>query len=127
MAQLVRIHLQCRRPEFDPLFGKVLWRREQLLTLVAQMVRSLPAVWETQVLSLGPEDPLEKDMATYSSILVWKIPRTEEPGRLQSMGSQRVGHDRVTSLSPSPTAVVWPGEFHGLYSPWGCKESDMTD
>ena len=48
---------------------------------------------ETQVRSLGREDPLEKEMATHSSILAWKIPRTEEPGRLQSMGSQRVGHD----------------------------------
>jgi len=57
------------------------------------MVKSLPAVRETQVLSLGQEDPLEKDMATHSSILAWRIPRTEESGRLQSMGSQRVGHD----------------------------------
>ena len=48
---------------------------------------------ETQVLSLGQEDPLEKDMVTHSSILAWRIPRTEESGRLQSMGSQRVGHD----------------------------------
>ena len=52
------------------------------------MVKSLPAVQETQVLSLGQEDPLEKDMATHSSILAWRIPRTEESGRLQSMGSQ---------------------------------------
>ena len=57
------------------------------------MVKSLPAVQETQVLSLGEEEPLKKEMATHSSILVWKIPWTEEPGRLQSMGSQRVGHD----------------------------------
>ena len=53
---------------------------------------------ETQVQSLGQEDPLEEEMATHSSILVWKIPWTEEPGRLQSMGSQRVGHDWATSL-----------------------------
>ena len=57
------------------------------------MVKSLPAVQETQVLSLGWEDPLEKEMATHSSILAWKIPWMEEPGRLQSVGSQRVGHD----------------------------------
>ena len=57
------------------------------------MVKCLPAVWETQVRSLGWEDPLEKEMATHSSILAWKIPWTEEPDRLQSMGSQRVGHD----------------------------------
>ena len=57
------------------------------------MVKRLPAVQKTQVRSLGWEDPLEKEMATHSSTLAWKIPWTEEPGRLQSMGSQRVGHD----------------------------------
>ena len=62
-------------------------------SLVAQIVKRLPAVQETWVQSLGWEDPLEKEMETHSSTLAWKIPRTEEPGRLQSMGSQRVGHD----------------------------------
>ena len=62
-------------------------------SLMAQMVNCLPAMWETQVQSLGWEDPLEKEMATHSSTLAWKIPWTEEHGRLQSMGSQRVGHD----------------------------------
>ena len=57
------------------------------------MVKRLPAMWETQVRSLGGEDLLEKEMATHSSILAWRSPRMEEPGRLQSMGSQRVGHD----------------------------------
>ena len=56
--------------------------------MVAQMVKKLPAVWETQVQSLVREDLLEKGMATYSGILAWRIPWTEEPGRLQSMGSQ---------------------------------------
>ena len=60
------------------------------------MVKNLPAVQEMWVISLDQEDPLEKGMATHSSILAWKIPWTEEPGRLQSMGSQRVGHDLVT-------------------------------
>ena len=60
---------------------------------VAQMVKCLPAMRETWVQSLGREDPLEKEMATHSSTLAWKIPWTEEPGRLQSMGSQRVGQD----------------------------------
>ena len=64
-----------------------------LASLVAQMVKSLPAVQETCVQSLGWEDPLEKEVATHSSILAWKILWIEEPGRLQSMGSQRVGHD----------------------------------
>ena len=62
-------------------------------SLVAQMIKNLPAMLETQVRSLGWEDPLEKGMATHSSILAWRIPWTEEPGRLQSMGSQRVRHD----------------------------------
>ena len=60
---------------------------------VAQMVKNLPAVWETWVQSLGWEDPVEEGMDTYSSILAWRIPWTEEPGRLQSMELQRVGHD----------------------------------
>ena len=62
-------------------------------SLVAQTVKRLPAMQETWVRSLGREDPLEKEIATHSSILAWSIPWTEEPGRLQSMGSQRVGHD----------------------------------
>ena len=62
-------------------------------SLVAQTVKRLPAMWETRVQSLGWEDLLKKEMATHSSILAWKIPWTEEPGRLQFMGSQRVGHD----------------------------------
>ena len=66
---------------------------DTLISLVAQIVKRLPTVQETQVRSLGWEDPLEKEMATHSSTLAWKIPWTEEPGRLQSMGSQRVGHD----------------------------------
>ena len=57
------------------------------------MVKNLPAMWETQVQSMGQEDPLEKGMANHSSILAWRIPWTEEPGGLQSMESQRVGHD----------------------------------
>ena len=62
-------------------------------SLVAQIVERLPIMWETWVRSLGWEDPLEKEMSTHSSTLAWKIPWTEEPGRLQSTGSQRVGHD----------------------------------
>ena len=62
-------------------------------SLVAQRVKRLPAMRETWVRSLGWEDPLAKEMATHSSTLAWKIPWTEKPGRLHSMGSQRVGHD----------------------------------
>ena len=61
--------------------------------LVAQMVKNLSAMQETMVRPLGQEDPLEKELATHSSILAWRIPWTEEPGRLQSMGPQRAGHD----------------------------------
>ena len=62
-------------------------------SLMAQRLKRLPVVQETQVRSLGWEDPLEKEMATHSSILAWEIPWTEEPGGLQSTGSQRVRHD----------------------------------
>ena len=65
-------------------------------SLGAQLVMNFPTMWETQVQSLGQEDPPEKGMATHSSILAWRIPWTEEPGELQSMGSQRVRLDWVT-------------------------------
>ena len=78
----------------------ILWNLEQFLSttykhasLVAQTIKHLPAMWETWVWSVGQEDPLEKEMATHSSTLAWKIPWTEEPGRLQSMWLQRVGHE----------------------------------
>ena len=64
---------------------------------MAQTVKNLPVMQETRVRSLGWEDPLEEGMATHSSILARRIPWTEEPGGLQSMGSQRVGHNRVTN------------------------------
>ena len=67
-----------------------LWSRA---SLVAQRLKRLPGMWETWVRSLGWEDPLEKEIATHSSILAWRIPWTEEPCGLQSTGSQRVGHD----------------------------------
>ena len=73
------------------MFFKSLGRGSEVL--VAQRVKRLPAMRETWVRSLGQEDPLEKEMATHSSIPAWRIPRMEDPGGLQSMGSQRVGHD----------------------------------
>ena len=78
------------------------WKRSKVSRtdpVVTQSVKNPTAMQESQVRSLGWEDPLEKEIATHSSTLAWKIPWTEEPGRLQSMGSQRVGHDSVTSLS----------------------------
>ena len=68
-------------------------RLSRISLLVAQMVKSLPAMWETQIQSLGWEDLLEKGIATHSSILDWEIPWTEEPTRLQPMGLERVGHN----------------------------------
>ena len=68
-------------------------------SLVVQTIKCLPAMQKTWVRSLGLEDPLEKEMAIHSSILVWKIPWMEKPGGLQSVGSQRVRHDWATSLS----------------------------
>ena len=71
---------------------------DERASLVAQRLKGLPAMQETWVQSLGQEDPLEKEMATHSSILAWRIPWTEKLGGLQSTGSQRVGHDWATSL-----------------------------
>ena len=71
----------------------VLFRCHSMASLVAQRLKRLSAMRETQVCSLGQEESLEKEMATHSSILAWRIPWMEEPGRLQSTGLQRVGHD----------------------------------
>ena len=98
-------------------------------SLVAQLVKNLPVMQETWVQSLGQEDPLENIMAAHSSILAWRIPWTEEPGRLQSMGLQRVGHDWVTftlcwlykigsEVSESHSVVSNSLRSHGLYSLW---------
>ena len=70
------------------------------------MVRNLPAKQETWVQSLGWEDPLEEEIATHSSILAWEIPWTEEPGGLQSMGSQRVGQDLATKHSTETNIIL---------------------
>ena len=71
----------------------VLFACDDMASLVAQRLKHLPAMWETLVQSLDRDSPLEKAVATHSSILAWRIPWMEEPGRLQSTGSQRVGHD----------------------------------
>ena len=70
---------------------------------------------EMYIWSLGREDPLEKEMVTHSSILAWRIPWTEEPGGLQSTGSQRVGHDWATSLHFSLLAILWNSAFKWVY------------
>ena len=77
------------------------------VSLVAQAVKNLPAMQEARVWSLSQEDPLEKEMATHFSILAWEIPWTEEPGRLQSMGSQRIGHNWATSTHRLLKKINW--------------------
>ena len=79
------------------------------------MVKCLPTMQETQVQFLGKED-LEKEMATHSSILAWNIPWMEEPGRLQSVGSQRVGHDWATSLSVVAQPCEYTKKTSNLYN-----------
>ena len=79
------------------------------------MVKRLPTMRETRVWSLGQEEPLVKELATHSSVLAWKIPWTEEPGRLQSMGSQRVGYDWATS--PHLTSTTYQPTYLLIYSP----------
>ena len=86
------------------------------VSLVAQMVKNLPAVQETWVRSLGWEDPLEKGTAPHSSILAWRIPWTEEPGRLQSMGSQRVTHYWATFMHKASGSAG--GRRDGSFSGW---------
>ena len=82
------------------------------------MVKSLPAMQETRVQSLGQEDPLEKEMANHSSILAWRIPKMEEPGRLHSTELQRVGHEWVTNTEWSMIVSSWvgylPQKLYGL-------------
>ena len=85
---LLSLKLDCQQSEDRNQSHKLL-----RVSLTAQMVESLPAVQETGVLSLGQEDPLEKGTVTHSSILAWRIPWIEEPGKLWSMESQRVRHD----------------------------------
>ena len=83
--------------QFNQKENEVIWH--DFILVLAQMVERLPGMWETWVWFLGREDLLEKEMATHSSTLAWKIPWMEKPGRLQSMESQRVGHDWATSLA----------------------------
>ena len=104
-------------------------------SLVAQTIKNPPAMWETWVQSLGWEDPLEKGMATHSSILAWRIPWTEGPGRLQSMGSQRVGHNWMT-FTLNPVDGGMRSEINSVtnilrivyvFSVTGCSETEGSD
>ena len=98
---------------------------ESWASLVALMVKNLPTIPKTWVRSLDQEDPLEKRMATHSSILAWRIPWTEEPSGLESMGSQRVGHDWATNI----TTTCWKFYFRKVnlmvvYSRWEEEQGD---
>ena len=103
-----------------PGYGSVswnLWAQWALSSLVAQMVKNLPAMLETQVWSPGEEDTLEKGMATHCNILVWRISWTEEPGGLQSMRLQRVRHDRET-FTASLMSHVFPKVHENCLHGW---------
>ena len=92
------------------------------------MIKSLPVMQDTWVQSLCQEDPLEKEMATHSSILAWRIPWTMRPGRLQSTGSQRVGHDRVTNTFTFREAVAHIDGNRGSGSDcWGLDTGPCTN
>ena len=92
-TEMVRVWIQvvaAKQDKFERCYDRI------RASLIAHLIKNLSAMQETWVRLPGWEDPLEKEMATHSSILAWRISRTEEPGRLQSMMSQRVGHDLVT-------------------------------
>ena len=91
--------------------------RQSWASLVAQSVKILPVVQKTRVRSLGWEDPLEKEMVTHSSTLAWKIPWVEEPGRLQSMWSQRVGHNLATTPPPPQVTANLESLSHSQLHP----------
>ena len=95
--------------------GSKMADKSTLTSLVAQTVKHLLTMRETRVRSLGWENPLKKEMATHSSTLAWKFPWMEEPGRLQSMGLQRVGHDWATSLH---LILNQQAKWHTQKGPW---------
>ena len=102
-SKIVRVEISW---SWQLCFDLVINYRTNWVSLVAQMVNNLPTRWETCVPSQGWEDPLQKGMATNSSILAWRILWTEDPGGLQSIGSQRVGHDWVTKHSTAAFCFI---------------------
>ena len=99
MKSLKMVHIKKKKKKLKKVGHYLEWPKGA--SLVVQRLKHLPAMSKTWVRFLVREDPLEKEMATHSSILAWRIPWREEPGRLQSTGSQRVGHNWATSLSLS--------------------------
>ena len=110
-------------PKYRQLYGRSLCPKKAYL--VAQRLKCLPAMQETWVRSLGREDPLQKEMATHSSILAWRIPWTEEPGRLQSTGLQRVGHDWVTTSLTSLCSKDVIGSVSQSHGYWVEPPTDL--
>ena len=118
------------------------WTREAVAFPGGSVGKNLPAAWETRVWSLGQEDPLEEETATHSSLLAWRIPWTEAPGALQSVGSQRVGYDSVTQQQPHPSGKsrlhfpssplpcslpgLWASAPNKLSRGWGCRQDAFT-
>ena len=96
-----------------------------MMVYMAQTVKRLPEIQETWVRSLGWEDPLEEEMAAHSSVLTWRIPWTEEPGGLQSMGSQRVGHNWVTNTHTHTHNLQLPWGFSGKESSCLCRRREF--
>ena len=93
---------------------------------MAQRLKHLPGMQETWVQSLGWEEPLEKETATHSSTLAWRIPWREEPGRLQSIGSQKVGHDFTFTFTLCKRCLVYNGDLTWLFY-WIARGGDRAD
>ena len=119
-SSILTLFLLCKREHSNLFHDKRHISMYLRASLVAQLVKNLPAMQETQVQSLDWENPLEKEIATQSSILAWRIPWTGHPGGLQSMGSQRIGHDWDTHFHFSSMYLHQWGQSIALYTSYKC-------
>ena len=106
LSQNFKLYTQIMKKSCQLYHWNISWIWPALDFSVGSVVKNLPTMWETQVWFLGWEDPLEEEVATHSSILAWRISWTEEPSRLQSMGSQRIGHRWATNTFISLTTYL---------------------